>query len=267
MGTSYKFKEDLEIYANFSQNYRAITFNDIRVNVGSLVVDENLKDEKGFNLDVGGRGKLFDFLEFDVSLYHLAYKDRIGVIFKREPNPAFNNLVDRIIRFRSNIADANIFGLESVLQFDLKKILDIKSEKIGMNIFTNLSLTSAYYNESENAAVEGNEVELVPRVIFKTGLNFNHKKVRISTQYSYTGFQFSDASNAIVTSTAIEGIIPAYGIFDLSMSYTKNIFQFEFGLNNILDTRYFTRRASGYPGPGIIPSDGRSFYFTLGINL
>jgi Fe(3+) dicitrate transport protein len=267
IGTSYKFEEDLELYANFSQNYRAITFNDIRVNVGSLVVDENLKDERGFNLDIGGRGKLFDFLDFDVSLYHLAYKDRIGVIFKREPNPAFNNLVDRIIRFRSNIADANIFGLESVLQFDLKKIFDIKSEKIGMNIFTNLSLTSAYYKKSENAAVEGNEVELVPRLIFKSGLNFNYKKVRISAQYSYTGFQFSDASNAIITSTAIEGIIPAYSIFDLSMSYTKNILQFEFGLNNILDRRYFTRRASGYPGPGIIPSDGRSLYLTIGLNL
>ena len=37
--------------------------------------------------------------------------------------------------------------------------------------------------------------------------------------------------------------------------------------NNLLDAAYFTRRATGYPGPGIIPSQGRSFYLTLGINL
>jgi Fe(3+) dicitrate transport protein len=30
---------------------------------------------------------------------------------------------------------------------------------------------------------------------------------------------------------------------------------------------YFTRRAESYPGPGIIPSDGRSFYLTAQISL
>ena len=30
---------------------------------------------------------------------------------------------------------------------------------------------------------------------------------------------------------------------------------------------YFTRRATGYPGPGIIPSEPRTFYTTLQIKL
>lgn len=32
--------------------------------------------------------------------------------------------------------------------------------------------------------------------------------------------------------------------------------------HNLLNEAYFTRRAEAYPGPGIIPSDGRSFYLT-----
>jgi Fe(3+) dicitrate transport protein len=32
----------------------------------------------------------------------------------------------------------------------------------------------------------------------------------------------------------------------------------------MLDARYFTRRAAGYPGPGIMSSDGRSFNVTVG---
>jgi Fe(3+) dicitrate transport protein len=39
------------------------------------------------------------------------------------------------------------------------------------------------------------------------------------------------------------------------------------GVNNIADRAYFTRRATGYPGPGIIPSEGRSFYVTLSLTL
>jgi Fe(3+) dicitrate transport protein len=31
-------------------------------------------------------------------------------------------------------------------------------------------------------------------------------------------------------------------------------------MNNIADKKYFTLRADEYPGPGIIPSIGRSFY-------
>ena len=55
---------------------------------------------------------------------------------------------------------------------------------------------------------------------------------------------------------------------DLSANYqfTSNI-KLEASVNNITDNRYFTRRASGYPGPGIIPSDGRSFNLTLEVKL
>ena len=44
-------------------------------------------------------------------------------------------------------------------------------------------------------------------------------------------------------------------------------FKLEAGINNALDTKYFTRRATGYPGPGIIPSINRNFYTTLQIRF
>jgi Fe(3+) dicitrate transport protein len=36
------------------------------------------------------------------------------------------------------------------------------------------------------------------------------------------------------------------------------------GINNVLDERYFTRRAGGYPGPGLLPADGRTYFVSLG---
>ncbi|MEN9348957.1 MAG: hypothetical protein RLZZ77_2468, partial [Bacteroidota bacterium] len=34
-------------------------------------------------------------------------------------------------------------------------------------------------------------------------------------------------------------------------------------LNNVFDTKYATRRAGGYPGPGLLPGQGRTAAFTV----
>jgi len=61
--------------------------------------------------------------------------------------------------------------------------------------------------------------------------------------------------------------IPAYTVVDVSARYTYRWLTVEGTLNNALDARYFTRRAESYPGPGIIPSDGRAVYITVGVRL
>ena len=75
---------------------------------------------------------------------------------------------------------------------------------------------------------------------------------------------FSDSSNSIESNlSGVIGQIPAYGILDLSMNYKFGKIKLETGINNILNKFYFTRRATGYPGPGIIPSPPRNYYLTL----
>jgi len=133
----------------------------------------------------------------------------------------------------------------------------------GLNIFGNLSFIHATYIHTDNPAIKGNMVELVPEWNFKTGISFNHKNFRLSYQYSYTSDQFSDATNAVQTPSAVEGIIPAYQVMDIGLSYAYKWAMVEMGINNLTNEMYFTRRATGYPGPGIIPSDGRAFYLTL----
>jgi Fe(3+) dicitrate transport protein len=38
-------------------------------------------------------------------------------------------------------------------------------------------------------------------------------------------------------------------------------------VNNLSNHMYYTRRADSYPGPGIIPADGRAWYVTLQVKL
>jgi Fe(3+) dicitrate transport protein len=88
--------------------------------------------------------------------------------------------------------------------------------------------------------------------------------VKASFQLSYLSDQFSDATNAIDGGySAVVGIIPAYYVMDASLAYQLKKLKFEVSLNNLSNNMYFTRRATGYPGPGIIPSDGRAFFLTI----
>lgn len=86
-----------------------------------------------------------------------------------------------------------------------------------------------------------------------------------SLQLTYLSSQFSNANSNDTNdiNDGISGEIPAYYVADFSASYKWKMFKLEAGITNFTDNSYFTRRATGYPGPGIIPSDKRTFYATL----
>ncbi len=256
VGLSYKPNKDMEIYGNFSQNYRAINFNDIRVVNPNLTVDPDILDERGFNLDVGIRGEYKKALNFDISLFYLKYNDRIGAILKTDDN-------FRLFRFRTNVADSRHIGAELFGEINILTVLGLKTTKSKLSIYGNLAFIDAKYINSNESAIQDNEVELVPPLNVKTGITYLFKNFKATYQFSYTKEHFSDASNATLTPSAIEGIIPSYQVMDLSVSYNYKFMTLETGINNLGNAIYFTRRAAGYPGPGIIPSDGRSFYLTL----
>jgi Fe(3+) dicitrate transport protein len=55
-------------------------------------------------------------------------------------------------------------------------------------------------------------------------------------------------------------VIPSNLITDLSTQYKLGAWTLKAGCNNLTNRTYFTKRADEYPGPGIIPSQPRSFY-------
>ncbi|MBV6646035.1 MAG: TonB-dependent receptor [Cyclobacteriaceae bacterium] len=268
LGVSFKPNEILEVYSNFSQNFRAINFNDIRVNNSSLVVDENINDERGFNFDLGIRGNRIKNFRYDVSMFWLSYKDRISTIPGQVIDPRFPGLdVPMTVRFRTNVGNARIVGLEAYGELDVWRWINPTDRKSSMNIFANVAVISSEYTSSKRETLVGKEVELVPTLNLKTGLSYKYKSFGASLLYSYVSEQFSDAQNSPTSPTAIFGTIPSYYVADASFSYKLNNWTIETGINNLTDNKYFTRRADGYPGPGIIPSDGRSFYLTVGVNF
>ena len=256
LGIGYKVNIDLDLYSNFSQNYRSVTFADISIINPAYAINPNITDEKGYTFDFGLRGKIKDIVSFDSSLFALIYKDRIGFVQRVFPD-------GNVKSERGNVGNAQILGFENLIDFNLKKILSLNNNN-EMNFFINYSFINSKYLESEEIGIEGKSVEFVPDHNLKTGIKYGFKNLSINFQYLYMSSQFTDSSNAISGNlSGVIGEIPSYRIADLSFSYKAKKISYEFGINNLLNERYFTRRATGYPGPGIIPSAPRNYYLTI----
>ena len=256
LGIGYKVNIDLDLYSNFSQNYRSVTFADISIINPAYAINPNIDDEKGYTFDFGLRGKIKDIMSFDSSLFALIYRDRIGFVQRLFPD-------GNVKSERGNVGNAQILGFENLIDFNLKKILSLNNNN-EMNFFINYSFINSKYLESEEIGIEGKSVEFVPDHNLKTGIKYGFKNLSINFQYLYMSSQFTDSSNAINGNlSGVIGEIPSYRIADLSFSYNAKKISYEFGVNNLLNEKYFTRRATGYPGPGIIPSAPRNYYLTL----
>jgi len=267
LGASYKANNTTELYANISQNYRAINFTDLRIVNPNFIVDKNIQDEKGYTADMGIRGTWAGKFRYELTTFYLAYKGRIGQILRADQPPLFNDY-----RYRGNIADARSTGVEFFGECTFLKstqqtptVQNYATKKnVGLYAFVNFAWVDARYIRTQDNSIKNKKVEMVPPIMLRTGITASYSnKLYATLQWSYIGKHFSDATNAVRTSTAVEGIIPAYQVADFSMRYTWKILTIEGSLNNIFNAQYFTRRAESYPGPGIIPSDGRGVYFTV----
>ena len=252
IGGSFKTGKRSSLYTNYCMNYRAINFNDIRVANANVLIDTLIKDEYGSTTELGWRGFALPYLYIDVALFHLFYGDKIGLAPEGDK------------KIRTNIGDAVNYGIEFFSEFDFIRAFR-DSSKIGGSVFINASYIQATYVRSREKNYVGNQVEYVSPVLIRGGLKIRSKNWQFQTQASYNSAQFSDASNAIEPSgDAVIGEIPAYFVVDLSARYSfKYGLQLELGVNNLLNNQYYTRRATAYPGPGILPSDGITIYGTL----
>ena len=256
IGSEYHLTPTTEIYANFSQAYRPIQFANLQAPPTTDLVDPNLRDAKGYNIDLGYRGKVKNYLQFDVSGFYLQYNNRVGTII-----PSGSNY-----RLITNVGASRSKGLESYVEFNPVRAFT-NSKYTDLILYSSYAFTDARYSgDHQDANTKGKKVENAPQDIIRAGISIGYKGFLITTQLSHVSAAFSDANNTIVpNANGNIGLIPSYTIIDLTGSYkfSKSL-NIKGGINNLGDIRYFTRRSGGYPGPGALPADGRTFFLSLG---
>lgn len=260
IGTEYHITKSTEVYANFSQAYRPIQFANLQAPPTTDVVDLDLKDAKGYNIDLGYRGKVKNFLQFDVSGFYLQYDNRVGTVTV-SGTPSY--------RLITNVGSSTSRGFEGYVEFNPVRAFG-KSKDADLIIFGSYGYTDAKYSgDHKDASTKGKKVENAPTNIFRGGVTAGYKGFLLTAQVSSVGETFSDANNTIAPSAnGNNGLIPSYTVTDLTATYkfSKGL-NLKAGINNLFDERYFTRRAGGYPGPGALPADGRTFFISVGAKL
>lgn len=255
LGLSKKLNKRYELYANATANYRAINFTDVQIQTNTQLVDTLIRDESGYSFDLGIRKRDFSPFFIEASLFYILYDDRIGEV------------IDDGLRVRTNIGSARIFGMELFFEIDLLAALKKTSEH-KVSAFVNGSINRGVYTKINDRALvgvrSGNRLEDLPDYNIKSGINYGYRKFSASLQSTFVGKQFSDAANTENAFKGIFGVIPAYTVMDFSAKYDfSDMLSLSTNINNLLNSFYFTRRATAYPGPGIIPALGRTWNITL----
>jgi len=241
-----------------------MNFSDLYVSNPNLVIADDMKDEKGFTIDLGMKGAaLRNAFSFDFGVFMMQYQNRIGerlAVITNEQG------VRSVVNFRDNIADVRFIGLELFEELDVVQWVNERSAW-SLTWFNNVALVHARYVGSDVSAFDGNVVENVPSLNYRTGIGVRKAGFSTGFQFNYISEQFTDATNATFFPDATVGIISAYQVMDLTMAYSWKRVKLEGSVNNFTDEIYFTRRATGYPGPGIIPAERRMFFMTLELTL
>jgi Fe(3+) dicitrate transport protein len=262
VNAQYNINQRINLYAGWSQAYRPVILKDIVPQSVFEITDNNLKDAFGYNAELGFRDN-WKFLKWDATAFYVQYNNRLGTV-------AQTDTAGNLTIFRTNIGNSNTKGFELFLQSDFTF-----ANKVFFSLFTSTSLMDARYQDAsirrgnENVNVSGNKVESVPTLITRNGVNLMYKKIRISMLYSYTTKSFADAFNTTIPpASGATGLVPSYQILDLNIAFKiTNEVNLQFNLNNLMNESYFTKRPQFYPGPGIWPSDGRTFSATVLVKI
>jgi Fe(3+) dicitrate transport protein len=265
LGFQWSATKNSNVYANMSQGYRPATFSEQIPSGTTEIVDPNLKDAKGYNVDLGYRGTFLECIRFDVGLFALNYENRIGAI-----------IVDGV-PFKTNIGTSFSKGIESLVELDVLQLLTRNKHIGSLQVFVNYTFIDARYTSWNNPviandpllSIEGKLVENAPRHTVRAGLSYVYKSFGVHVQSNFVDEVFTDAANTeLPNATATVGKIAAYFVADASLHYRMNAsFSAKIGVNNLTNAQYATRRATGYPGPGLLPGNGRTIYLTLSMKL
>ncbi|WP_298308767.1 TonB-dependent receptor [Flavobacterium sp.] len=278
LGIEHKFVST-NLYANITQAYRPVLFSDLTPPAVTDVIDTNLKDASGFNADLGFRGTYRKFLNFDVSLFYLSYNNRIGGVRQFINNdPTQGTFI-----FRTNLGETVNKGIEGFANINVTKLFEIDKPYGNLDIFATVSFIDSRYTDfvvstasgtAPNVTIKetnlnGNRVENAPRYIHNFGVSWSNNNISATAQYKMSGRIFTDANNTTTASAnGLTGLLDKYNVLDLSAEYKfLENYNIRGGINNLFNENYATRRAGGYPGPGILPGEGRTFYLSIGAKL
>lgn len=268
-GVQYSISQEINVFANWAQAYRPVIFADIIPVTALNKIDANIKDARGSNSEIGIRGKIKNYLNFDITFFNLNYRNRAG-------NLVLTDNTGQAYFFKTNVGNSRSRGIEFYAEVQPVRWLTTYRTSFQLSIFSSTSYIHAVYTKGTvvvnniNKNITGNFVEAAPQWTSRNGIQLKYKGFSTLLQYSYVGKTFADALNTVTPNiSGTVGVVPSYKIFDWNFTWRfLQKYNVKLLMNNLFNRQYFTERPSFFPGPGgLYPSDGRSFIVSVGAQL
>jgi Fe(3+) dicitrate transport protein len=251
VGATFQATEHTQAYGNISECYRATLWNDYWRSDPSIIIDPDIVDMTGYQAELGWRGTLANLMSYDVGVFYVRYNNKLGTITETDGT-----------QYYTNISDSQNYGIEIYAESDVLAVFRGGPGRRKLFMFGSYAPIKTEYVDGP---LKGNRVEFATSAIARFGATYSEGPLSLSLQHSYTGDQFTDASNTIFQPSAKVGFLPSYNVMDLSGRYRfSKGFQLSASVSNLWDHYYATRRSGAYPGPGRIPADGRRFQMGIG---
>ena len=252
---AYKLTAQSEVYGGITQNYRPLLYTDLYAQLPQEKVILPLRDAHGEQSELGFKGNVASCFSFDINTYFINYKNRIGFVYR----------ADTI--YKTGIGHSKTYGVSGYFEFKPNVMFKEINSKIQLTLFGSITFNNARYSNLNTGIKDfsGHFLEYAPVWNGKSGITIAYKTFQLQWAHYAQSLSFSDPSNAKTANlSATIGPLPGYQIHDLSLNYIfKKTMKCSLMVSNLCNSRYYTRRANGYPGPGLIPGMPRYMSFTL----
>jgi Fe(3+) dicitrate transport protein len=226
----------LELYGNFSQAYRPITYGELVPTSATGTVNSNLEEGHSLQYELGLRGKPLSYLNFDMSGFLYTLDDQIAEIGTTT----------------QNAGDARYIGFEAAAELDVLTLINggAQSPWGRLNLYGNITWLDA---EFTSGPTDGNTPAYAPDYQFKTGAIYRWKEsVKVGLLGTLVDTHFSNADNGF------QHFIPAYNVWDLTAEvkfWNGRVGVFA-GIKNLFDEDFWAEVRD----EGIVPASRRNYY-------
>jgi Fe(3+) dicitrate transport protein len=245
LGAEYRLHPTVTAYANVSQSYRPVTYQDAVPLGPGDTISRDLDPTHAVTSEVGFKGKATEWFTWDTSAFSVHFTDQVG----------------RVGTAIQNVGNSHHYGAEGSIDISLTTLLDdtIKSDldkNFGsLSITSNASLLRAHFY---TGPLDGKTPQYAPRSLIKSGLNYRKNGTKVSLLSTFVSSHFGDDSNSV------EREIPSYKVWDLTtdLEVAKGL-SLTGGVNNLFNEKYYSR----VRGNGIDPALPRNWYGGIRISF
>ncbi len=236
LGLAYHTSDDSQLYANASESYKPITYQESVPLDASTQISEDIEPSKVVTYELGHRGQT-EALNWDVSAFFLRYENKFGQVGTTSG-----------VRFQNTGAGTHK-GLDAATELKLTSFVDALKPFGSFNLYANIAVLDARYTRG---SLKDKTPMYAPKTISRVGLiHSRENRYKVALMGVIVGQHYGTDDNAD------DRAIGTYTVFDLTadVNLTK-AWVLSGGINNLFDRQYFSRVRND----GLVWALDRNFY-------